>query len=520
MPRGVRDRWSSPIPVVQCPNGDRLVFFKVVRWNPEMVVRTKTENATGFSGDSIAVSPLRVVKYSADDGSVVVETESIQINGKLESQNLVMNLTSFSFDTLRSMRVYKPSGLSYHLRDPGDLMLGMDDWDVLPSLLKHQLESHSEGGALLRYAQDSPESRVLRALVDAGISVDVNGKFSLVLPSTVMSCFCLDNAGVAECARDDTSIDESNVWELVLYLTADNWEHNFAERVDRPAAFDPSEPIKIWYTRKSDRRINKLYLLALAHGKAIVVHFAKSAVYKSILGKPAQKKKALGFRAGVLEDDMDPGAKKPKATPLEPARKKPRVHVFPDGESDLDHGSADCEDEEDSAADDDAGCGSPGGSGGPAKSSGSSSSTSSSTSSSSTSTASAAAKELDIDVPALVSRPEKSLASESSRLKRGFDWGFFTLAPVYNKKGLGLQTAWGATCPFHCDSDTKATVCKKQIGIGKQFDAEEGLRRIKMWCLRGHEIDVELPDARTQHRKLDVLRCDVWSAEEIEAMDH
>ena len=73
---------------------------------------------------------------------------------------------------------------------------------------------------------------------------------------------------------------------------------------------------------------------------------------------------------------------------------------------------------------------------------------------------------------------------------------------------LREQLLWTAKCDIH-KSGGKS--CKKSLSLGKEFTREEGLLRIKNWCLRGHMIpddaeDAEgaedADDARTKHMRI------------------
>ena len=110
--------------------------------------------------------------------------------------------------------------------------------------------------------------------------------------------------------------------------------------------------------------------------------------------------------------------------------------------------------------------------------------------------------------------PRLAASSSSSRgppilprRQMGSRWGRFWIAPDFNQGTYELQ-AWTAKCDIH-KSGGKS--CNKSLSLGKEFTRDEGLLRIKNWCLRGHMIpddaeDAEgaedADDARTKHMRI------------------
>ena len=94
----------------------------------------------------------------------------------------------------------------------------------------------------------------------------------------------------------------------------------------------------------------------------------------------------------------------------------------------------------------------------------------------------------------------------------------FELAPIHRKGGA--QVGWGAQCHCgHLDADFPDRKCKKQIdcGPGTPFTLEEGLVRIKMWCILGFEIDEDNPGARTLHVHKTRFKDETpWTMEELD----
>ena len=84
-----------------------------------------------------------------------------------------------------------------------------------------------------------------------------------------------------------------------------------------------------------------------------------------------------------------------------------------------------------------------------------------------------------------------------------------------------MQIGWGGTCKKHInDSDSAGACCKKQILFGKKhpLDYDECRRHGKAWLLAGVEIDPTLPEARTDHLRIN-SRTELYVPEDEAELD-
>jgi hypothetical protein len=85
-----------------------------------------------------------------------------------------------------------------------------------------------------------------------------------------------------------------------------------------------------------------------------------------------------------------------------------------------------------------------------------------------------------------------------ARAARSIPFGPFDIAPVVRQT---LTVGWGATCGLHLDSaDHAKACCKKQLAFSSMSEVE-CRSRIKLWLLKGLEIDPHSEDQRTTHRE-------------------
>jgi hypothetical protein len=88
-------------------------------------------------------------------------------------------------------------------------------------------------------------------------------------------------------------------------------------------------------------------------------------------------------------------------------------------------------------------------------------------------------------------------------------WCGFGLAPL-------KVHGYGATCALHKNEwDKPGTVCKKSISV-QSMSIDESRLRMKLWLLRGMEIDSDRCDARDAHRIIEAPKLEVMSEDEVD----
>jgi hypothetical protein len=568
------------------PDGRRDLYFRVVRWSPELGKRVVLENERGFASDSIAIAVRRVLKRDSESG-VVLESESVSLGGAFMSQPLILGLSSFPIDILKTVIAYTcDDDLLYGLKDDVAAICPQRNSRLMQRLLKDLCESQASGGVVLEF--DSEDGSDLQMLVSVLLDAELvrmptqtNAKYGLTakgIASITVGVQLKDPRSICV-ARPDTPVEDCNVWELIEQLSMANWTKKWhPKRTPLPAPYDPKAvaPTTIWYLRVGANSIRHSYLLALALGTQVVQHFGTSKSYKELMGEaPAPRKvKGVCFGVGIDEEDFDAlddamarkvlkrqrrGGKPKTAEGAKKRRCVRAASVHADRSSSAPDGEVSSEPESSSEAPPATpaapsppkpkppaeGSSTPEGFSGvgaqpgtpeapqqpvevpsPQTSSDSSSKSSSSSSSDSNSSSSSDASsddgrdaeaalgdDDDVDDVPIVRAP-----AARPKVRRKFMWGGYAFASIHPKGDV--QTGWGVKCGKHYNREGKPSICKKDISFNAAIPKEEALMRLKMWIILGQTlIKADDPQCRTKHRDLDFKTIDLWTAEDIEALN-
>ena len=168
------------------PDGSMRLYFKITRWAPKQMVRSKTSSEVGLNTDMVAIACCRVIKEAINGNPPVVATEGVQLTGDIQSQPLVLSFASLSVEQLVKMIVY-PVAASVHrygLKDGIDIHLSSSGWTALPDVLRMLTEGNCASGMLPPALDGGPVavSEVLGELVKQGLvhePDDRNAKFML-----------------------------------------------------------------------------------------------------------------------------------------------------------------------------------------------------------------------------------------------------------------------------------------------------------------------------------------------------
>ena len=244
---------------------------------------------------------------------------TLQSDSTLESY--VLSLMSFPLEHLFEIR-------KWECADIGDWKLSHDlvPRDRLPDATGEQVSQllkdfvHGQG----RIDRHHPDGMIRDRLIDVFCDLKLlkrlqdGSRFQTYdltdIGSQSMICALrLGNPIVALSTREDKSVSEYTVWEMLLLLWKRDWEHQVVQSGSTPP--DPYKlgGPKLWFTKCSQNSICREYLLALLTVKddGTVPHFGKSSQYQEMVGvEPKRKKPPDEFpMAKIDEDDWDAGAK-------------------------------------------------------------------------------------------------------------------------------------------------------------------------------------------------------------------
>eukprot|EP00969_Alexandrium_andersonii_P132975 5880388-Alexandrium_andersonii.AAC.1 len=129
--------------------------------------------------------------------------------------------------------------------------------------------------------------------------------------------------------RADIERPDYTVWELILDLQSQGFQHVIKKADKKDTPYRPGDPTtKVWYTRPNATSISKPYLLALASGTCNVDHWHTSGYYECLMaGVPYTRQPTKRIRkfANVQEDEWDIPAQKSATTRRQAPRKRKPV---------------------------------------------------------------------------------------------------------------------------------------------------------------------------------------------------
>ena len=526
-----------------------VLFFHVVRVSPNSMVRAAVEGETGFDAADIIVAPHRALHVQGRKRQVIVDSVALEWLSQEQKQPFVLSLSSFSCEELTSVCKWTAdTKLVLGFWGSGSaqrLQLSASASEILPALLEEVLPSTAGNGYKLDVRDPAfEEKRVcLRALNDCGLARNLgdDGRYST---------WCLTENGIASCKtgyqlsspsyalemRNDVELAERTVWELMLLLDRNGWQHMVKDKgQDDPYRHDAGN--KIWYSKPGEDTVSHGYLLCLAKDLPEVPHWQAAGFYQSLASgqAPARRvRKIAKAIRNVDEDDWEVGA----LADVQPSVKRPRQaqrqvraaaiaavadeaacdeEPFQDealalhAEVSSDSGF-DVHDEQDAEVAAAVGCASSGNEEGglldeaavgdlspasrswgertppspdPPQSSESSQSGSSESSSSSSSSSSASAPPESARRGA--AKGKAKAKPRASNPKASFYYGLGHAVRTY---AHGEPQGWEMSCSHPCHVDKK---CRKNLkSVTRSRTAEQSLQMLKVWIVRGrHCLNAE-----------------------------
>ena len=300
-----------------------VLFFHVVRTSPNSMIRVAVEGETGFETGDIVVAPHRALHVQGRKRQVIVDSMALEWLNQEQKQPFVLSLASFSCDELASICKWQSGEkLVFGFWGSSSVQarqLSANDPQVLPSLLEELLPSTSEQGYKLDARDPTFQEKhsCLCALDAAGLArkLSEDERFSTwCMTEHGVSCGrigCqLGSPSHALAIRDDVELSERSVWELMVLLDHDGWQHKVKDKGPEPP-YRADADNKVWFSRPGDDSISFPYLLCLAQGHAEIPHFQSAAFYQGLSeGKaPVQRvRKIARAIRHINEEDWEAGA--------------------------------------------------------------------------------------------------------------------------------------------------------------------------------------------------------------------
>ena len=237
-----------------------VLFFHVVRTSPNSMIRVAVEGETGFETGDTVVAPHRALHVQGRKRQVIVDSMALEWLNQEQKQPFVLSLASFSCDELASICKWQSGEkLVFGFWGSSSMQarqLSANDPQVLPSLLEELLPSTSEQGYKLDARDPTFQEKhsCLCALDAAGLArkLSEDERFSTwCMTEHGVSCGrigCqLGSPSHALAIRDDVELSERSVWELMVLLDHDGWQHKVKDKGPEPP-YRADADNKVWFS--------------------------------------------------------------------------------------------------------------------------------------------------------------------------------------------------------------------------------------------------------------------------------
>jgi len=294
-----------------------VLFFQIVRASPKRVVRAVVDGELGFSSGDIVIAPHHALVVDGAQRAVVVDSSALGCVNHGDKQPFVLSLHSFSCEEL--LQIYKwqaDDTLVYGLwgHHSGFVSsLAPDTRELLPSILRDLL-MHQDGGYVLDQRQSGADQKqaclealqavgVVRAgLNDARFPIWFLAEASI---PAVKAGYRVASPQHALAIQNEIPLRERSVWELLVILDQDGWEHKVKNTSSNDEPYVPGSGEKLWYSKPGDDTVSFWYLLALAQGEHTIPHWQKSGFYQSLVEGEAMQRRPPRRRPLPIENVDD-----------------------------------------------------------------------------------------------------------------------------------------------------------------------------------------------------------------------
>ena len=518
---------------LQVPAGyQEQVFFRAAGAGRALSLakRRKLSGEQGLLASDIAISAHQVldIDSSKDPNRIAVAMGSVTQWDSPEQQSLVLSLQALPFSTMKRVTEWETDGkVKYIISDKvlQEKMGSEGDLQAVKDMLNILFDVGRDGyrPGFLKGNQWTPakEKNTLACLSSHGLAEEEGSRWHLTAAGQHLgvAAATLTKAGRGLDCRD-VGLSEKTVFEMLVYLDTNGWEHCFATRASAEAYSIGGA--KKFFTKRGALLVGKMYMMALAtaHERPDkkVEHFKTERYYECLVkGKTFQRKtrrQPLDKRIFKEDEWLDEDVFEP-APRRQPKRRRPpqpghqrRRQAGPasDEESDADKAGGNDSDSDSDTTSEKPGAAAADGDGGGSDSSESEAESSGSTSSTSSSLSSSSAGLRELvpahrgaadaapsgggalgagPAPAAPPSPAASAASTARGprdLKAADVWGVFRLTPYRHPDGS--IKAYQMTCkhPQHWPLCTKSRTARKE-------GAEVTRRRLKQWALLGLDKD-------------------------------
>ena len=464
-----------------------------------------------------------VASIDESNESVLCNAFAVNIESDITKQCFVMDMSVLSPEALLDTRLWEQCALTHNVDS-----LDTTYWEDAPDLPEAASESmdtvlrqlvhgnKSDGVCLDRGALGPGEQKCLQWLLDNHLIEELQeAGLSATFQFTELGRTILQVSVVVKPlrrvldVRSDCAIQDRSVWELLVMLDGDNWQHHILAAGHPKSDISPyiKGETKTWYTRRGDKTLCQPYLAVLAmqvQGK--VKHLQKTSYYQRLITgeePPPKKEKRIKFQS-ALEDSWDaPAPIQWQPTP----KKKGRVQAvsaplpIADGEVDSPVVSSSASELEQSSSS--------------AKSSSKSSRRKSSSSSSSSNGSSS--NEQKSSSCAGSDAGESAGSVDSAGIARrvnpreGYPIGLNFMTPVFHKVSAKL-IGWSVRCNHPDHRGPKKCRLSRNL-TSKGRSADETVRMLKLWASIGYDLEdrqehLDMWDAVVDLRSSDELPMD------------
>ena len=279
--------------------------------------------ALGFSHTDIVAAPHKILSVQPESHEIVVDSSSMSPGRQVGTEMAVVSLSLLAPRTL--LRVIHLEQRSMDIKYSLKVRLPAEhDWsdDELRGVLQRLCNEQQHGRA--RFDVESldftKEQPVLLDLMASGLVFD--NSEDLGLAEGRYQYFSLTEAGRLAIAagmvlhrgkalaepRPDISLEDMNVWELVITLSREGWTHRIARRREVPEAFVPEQGgPKVWFSKRSVQNLSRSYLLLLAQKQKRVLHLQPAGYYNALVANKewAPRGAVPGVGRSLPEDTLD-----------------------------------------------------------------------------------------------------------------------------------------------------------------------------------------------------------------------
>ena len=265
----------------------RVLFFHVVRASVNNLVRAPVSGEQGFDSADLVIAPHAALHVRGHVRQVIVDSMAIVYENREEKTPFVLSLANFDCQDLASIYKWRTEdelvcGL-WGSEVAGRLKLQYAELQALPNILKELLPATAEQAYKLDDLVPGQGLELRKACLDGMLDA---GMVRKLYEDERSSTWCLTEHGVQSIKvghaadrpshaleiRSEVALEDRTVWELLVLLDKEGWQHVVKDKGnDDP--YRPGSTPKIWFSKPGEDTVSFWYLLCLAQGTSEVAHW-------------------------------------------------------------------------------------------------------------------------------------------------------------------------------------------------------------------------------------------------------